>query len=139
MERSCIIIKCGLRNWCHYPLTALWRVQIQCGHLFGYLGGHRFHFSLFLLILLVSPKIRRELFAPAGEETEKHDISAKCESYYLTLQSFLCSDTDPLMISLLSPRMNISCSVVTMQSPFLWPVLGSASVMSVHRFRFTVP
>lgn len=26
-----------------------------------------------------------------------------------------------------------------MQSAFLWPVRGSASVMSVHRFMFTVP
>lgn len=35
--------------------------------------------------------------------------------------------------------MQISCSGVMMQSEFLWPVLGSASMTSVHRFRFTVP
>lgn len=35
--------------------------------------------------------------------------------------------------------MKISCSDVTMHRAFLWPVLGSASVISVHRLRFTVP
>lgn len=48
-------------------------------------------------------------------------------------------NTDPLMISLLSPRMKISRSGVTRQSAFLWPVRGSASAMSEHRFMLTVP
>lgn len=35
--------------------------------------------------------------------------------------------------------MNVSCAKVTRQRAFLWPVLGSASAMSVHKFRFSVP
>lgn len=47
--------------------------------------------------------------------------------------------TYPLMISLFSPLMKYSWSGVMMHSEFFWPVLGSASMTSVHRFMFTVP
>lgn len=45
----------------------------------------------------------------------------------------------PLMISLFSPLIKYSWSGVMMHKEFFWPVLGSASMTSVHRFMFTVP
>lgn len=98
-----------------------------------YLRGNRFHFAFF--VLLVGSQVDGELIVPPVDGLNT-DVSGE-ENLLVAPTRHV--HTDPLMIALLSPRMKISCSDVVTQSAFFWPVLGSASAMSVHRLMLTVP
>lgn len=101
-----------------------------------YLGSCRLHLALLLLVLFVGSGVDHQLLTPPWDGRDDVFSVSRCIQWKNMLHKIR---THPLMISLFSPRMKYSCSGVMMHKEFFWPVLGSASMTSVHRFMFTVP